>query len=404
MADGGGSGAGTFPILLARLLERGHRVDCFGIPGFTEPRSLERYAGYRFVDVHTRSIRGVWRWGNRLPTRYPRAAAAQLAIFLYQLEVAGRVSARRADYDLLLCTDALQLWPAAVPVISWPQSPPQSEAKALREPHLAHATRATWGARHYAAVQLYYAYRQGIARAALRSSDVYVCGSRWARDEWARFGAPAERLRVSSYLIDVDAFANVPPPGTAPHPTLLWLGRATPRKRLDLFLAGFAELKRRHPRARARVVGNLAEDAHAASLLAGYGPAQGVTLEPGVTRDRVPEIFAGADVLVQPSESENFGFSVAEALAAGRPVVLGPTNGTLDYADQAGFAFDAYEPAAVASAMERALMAVSSDATGMARKARAAAERHFRVERVVDHFEELAREVLRARRRPDAGS
>ena len=396
LSDGGGSGAGTFPVLLGQLLERGHRVDFYGLPGFTHPRSLERYDRYRFIDVNTRGIEGVWNAGNALPTQYPRAAAAQIAIFLCQLEVLRRIDRARQSYDLVLCTDAQQLWRSALPVISWPQSPPHTEAAALRAPHLAEAAKQNWGRRRHAAVLLYYAYRCALARAALNFSDLYVCGSHWARDEWRRFGAAPDQLCVSSYLIDVDAFAGVPPLSAPQAPTFLWLGRATPRKRLDLFLAGFAELKRRHPGVRAKIVGNLAQDGFSAPLLDAADPA--IALTPGVPRAEVPSVFAESDVLVQPSENENFGFSVAEALAAGRPVVLGPTNGTLDYADAAGYPFSVYDPRDVADAMERAMRDVAADGAGVSRRARAAATRHFRVEHVVERFEALAHGLVRAGR------
>src|SRR4051812_31940238 len=179
LADGSPSGAGTFPLLLARLLERGHHVDFFGIPGFAPPRSLERYDDYRFIDVHTRRVQGVWRFGNALPGPYPRAAAAQVALFLYQVEALRRIHRERERYDLVVCTDSQQLLPAKLPVLSWPQSPPHTEAKALREPEIARAAVKSWGVPRYVAVQLYYAYRAAQASAALRSSDIYVCGSRW---------------------------------------------------------------------------------------------------------------------------------------------------------------------------------------------------------------------------------
>jgi glycosyltransferase involved in cell wall biosynthesis len=48
-------------------------------------------------------------------------------------------------------------------------------------------------------------------------------------------------------------------------------------------------------------------------------------------REKVPALLADVDVLVQPSEDENFGSSVAEALACGVPSIIGMTNGTGDY-------------------------------------------------------------------------
>ncbi|HEV8549830.1 MAG TPA: glycosyltransferase, partial [Polyangiaceae bacterium] len=118
---------------------------------------------------------------------------------------------------------------------------------------------------------------------------------------------------------------------------------------------------------------------------------------PPLSRDRVPEAFAQADVLVQPSENENFGFSVAEALAAGRAVVAGPTNGTLEYAGAAGFGFDAYRPDSVAAAMERALVAVRTKGGELSREARAAAMTHFDPANVVTRFEETCRTLLAER-------
>ena len=63
-----------------------------------------------------------------------------------------------------------------------------------------------------------------------------------------------------------------------------------------------------------------------------------------------------ADVVVQPSEYEEFGSAVAEALACGVPVVTGPTNGTGEYAPSEGSAkFERYEPSSLADAIDRAL-------------------------------------------------
>ena len=58
----------------------------------------------------------------------------------------------------------------------------------------------------------------------------------------------------------------------------------------------------------------------------------------------VPALLREATVLVQTSENENFGSSVAEALACGTPVVVGPSNGTADYIDEHSMIFGDYEP------------------------------------------------------------
>jgi glycosyltransferase involved in cell wall biosynthesis len=402
LADGVGSGAGSFPILLRELLERGHRVDFFGIRGYTEPRSLEAFSNYRFVPLRLEWFRKA-RLTFRSFSRYSSALEAQLSHFGFQREAVRRIEARQpeARYDVIVCTDAQALWPSSLPILCWPQSPPNSEASALRSRDVARVAIQCQGIGHYAAVQLFYAYRQLVARSALHVPDIFLCGSRWARDEWARFGAREERLRALAYPIDLESFARATPLGTKSDAevTFLWLGRATPRKRLDLFLEAFELLHRREPRVRARLVGNLS-DALATRLLAPYRGHPAVRVDGALPRSEVPELLSDVHVLVQPSQNENFGFSVAEALAAGRAIVVGPTNGTADYLGEAGFLFGEYRPESVAAAMERAFEAVVQRGPLLSARAGEAAREHFSIKRVADRFLALCAEALARRTGP----
>jgi glycosyltransferase involved in cell wall biosynthesis len=396
LADGAGSGAGSFPILLKALLERAHRIDFYGNPKFIRPTSLEGLSGYRYVPLHSPAAERLFAGGARLGSPHVETLVSQVNHLTYQRLAAKAIEAehRHTPYDLVLQTDAQALWPSTLPVISWPQSPPQTEARTLRDPDVARLIRGTQGRARAAAVRLYYTYRQLLARAALRFSDRYICGSRWALSEWERFGAPRARLASFSYPVPLEPFADVGPPGAGETITFLWLGRATPRKRLDLFFEAFERVRRSYPRARARLVGNLEANAEVRALVERHVDPPCVVVEPPVARRDVPKLFAEVDVLVQPSQNENYGFSIAEALAAGRPVVAGPTNGTLEYAGDAGFRFDDYHADSVADAMGRALEAVIRDGPGLSRRARASARRHFSPSVVVDQFEALCRETI----------
>src|SRR5205085_9269547 len=147
----------------------------------------------------------------------------------------------------------------------------------------------------------------------------------------------------------------------------------------------------------ALVVGNVARDAAMRRIPEGLRGRFDV--RPPVPRTDVPRLLAECDVLVQPSDNENFGFSVAEALASGRPVVVGPTKGTGEYGGDAAFRFGEYTSSSVAEAMQRAFDAVRANGPAIAMAARARAREHFAIENVVRQFEEIvATGLLRAPR------
>jgi glycosyltransferase involved in cell wall biosynthesis len=396
ISDGGGSGAGAFSVLLRGLLDQGHEVSFYGVPGFTEPTSLGRFSGYRYVPLLVPELGPMYRATRSLPVQYPHAVVSVIAHAAYQRQALRKMEEepRATRPDFVLCLDALNLWRSQLPVLSWPQSPPQTEWEALRTRDTAAAVLKASGPAYLAAVNVFYAYRYLQARLTLPTSDALIISSRWSSKHWVRFGLAPERVVPLPYPIDVECFASVAPRPAGSPVTFLWLGRAVPRKRLDLFLEGFAKLRQRAPGVRALLVGNLAEDAVAARILEAHRGVPGVEVRPAVPRSDVGLVLAEADVVVQPSENENFGFAVAEALAAGRPVVVGATNGTGDYPGEAGFSFEHYDADSVAAAMDRARVAVEADRMGLSEIARRAAREHFATKAVVSRLLSLASGVI----------
>lgn len=399
ISDGGGSGAGAFTVLLGSLLEQGHAVSFYGVPRFTEPRSLGRFPAYRYVPLHVPEIGSVYRLTRSLPIQYPHAVVSVIAHAAYQHQAIRKMEAEPAATrpDVVLCLDALNIWRSRLPVLSWPQSPPQTEWEALRSPRTAVAVAKASGPVYLAAVNAFYAYRYLQARATLRTSDALIISSRWSSERWVRFGLSRDRVLSLPYPLDLESFAGVEPRPEGAPVTFLWLGRAVPRKRLDLFLDGFRRLRRRAPNARALLVGNLENDPAARRLLAAHHDLPGIELRGAVPRSEVGRIFAEADIVVQPSENENFGFTVAESLAAGRPVVIGPTNGTADYPGEAGFRFERYDADSVADAMDRARLAVETDRSRVSKAARRAAREHFAKDIVAARLVRLATDVIARR-------
>jgi glycosyltransferase involved in cell wall biosynthesis len=103
-------------------------------------------------------------------------------------------------------------------------------------------------------------------------------------------------------------------------PELLHVGSNIPRKRVDVLLRVFAEVRRAVPGARlVKVGGALTGDL--ARLAENLGVADAVVALPFLDRATLASVYRRAALVLQPSEAEGFGLPVAEALACGAVVL-----------------------------------------------------------------------------------
>lgn len=102
---------------------------------------------------------------------------------------------------------------------------------------------------------------------------------------------------------------------------IVFLGRIHPIKRLDLLAAAFVQIKTKFPQTRLVIAGP-DEGKHRKTVEPWFASvADSVDWLGEVGGTVKAELLQNAAVLVQCSDSENFGLSVPEALAAGTPVV-----------------------------------------------------------------------------------
>jgi glycosyltransferase involved in cell wall biosynthesis len=104
-------------------------------------------------------------------------------------------------------------------------------------------------------------------------------------------------------------------------PLVLYVGRATPEKNLDVLVRAMATVVQQEPEARLLIAGGGPEIDPLQQLAAELGVAEQVTLAGRVPYEDVPEYHAAADVLATASLSEVQPVSLTEAMAAGAPVV-----------------------------------------------------------------------------------
>ncbi len=109
-------------------------------------------------------------------------------------------------------------------------------------------------------------------------------------------------------------------------PIVMYLGRISHKKGLDLLIRAFAMVRRDAPTTRLAIVGPDDEGLmpELRALARSEGVAESVVFTGMLSGDEKRSALAAADVWALPSHSENFGNAVVEALASGRACVISP--------------------------------------------------------------------------------
>jgi glycosyltransferase involved in cell wall biosynthesis len=209
----------------------------------------------------------------------------------------------------------------------------------------------------------------------------------------------AGRLRAAVALTPMPLASLPPPVASTPRRGAIFVGRLTAQKRVDDLLDALAILARSGERLDLTVVGDGPERARLERRAAAPDLAGTVTFVGAVPPEAVPGHYAGKRVCVLPSVDEGLGLVVAEALAAGVPVVATRSGGIPDLLTdpESGELVPPANPAALADAIRH----VNGDdryLAGALRAGRALLER-LSPEAVAQRFEELYEGVLARRSR-----
>lgn len=389
-SSGSVSGAGF--LILKGLLERGYEIDFFGYPGFAFPDEISYFPNLCLIDLRRPRKLGLIDKLNKLENRVLRTLIGVLLRPSHRREVmhAMRQRHRTRHYDLELF---LGTWAFGrmknVPVISWVQGAPGSDCRSVHR----HADQIIQfcGRREFVKLKLYSSYRQTVGLPPFKNSDFVIVGSKMSAEILVTHNIERSRIFSLPYPLDLDQFAPadsaLPDSESNSPPLILWLGRIVPRKRLDLFLGACEQLLDEGIRIRVEVFGGFPFAAGYKRLLHEFRYPAALQYSAGMPRSEVPGKLQCTAVVVQPSEEEDFGSTVAEALACGVSVVIGPTNGTRDYVGQSAEVFERYEIESVAAALKRALSRVALSKAACAADARSAAQTHFALPHILDSLE-----------------
>ena len=396
-----GSVAGANHLIIEHLLQRGHTIDFFAKEDFVYPASLFAYDGFTYIGVERNGYQRVERWAHATPisTHALRFAVGQVS-YNAHLQLIRRELLRRhaeAPYDvvLFLGTGApFTIRARDLPVVTWVQGPPMTEIEAIKRHQAQICQRCGWLT--YAKLRAYYLWRDWSSKRENRRADQIICGSEWSRSRIVETGVSADTVHALPYPFDLDFF-EARPRQTPTVPTFGWLGRIVPRKRLDLLVSAFELVVQQYPEARLDVVGHFDSFQGFRSLLDECSVPEGhISYRESIPRSEVPAYLRSVTALVQPSENENFGSSVAEAMAVGTPAIVGPTNGTSEYAVGGCYHFDEHTPDSLAHSMIRCLEHQQRDADAVALEARTAASDMFAPSLVVETLETILQQTARA--------
>jgi phosphatidylinositol alpha-mannosyltransferase len=197
--------------------------------------------------------------------------------------------------------------------------------------------------------------------------------------------------RVIHPGVDLRAFA--PMDGRAPGPTILCPAPIEEaRKRVELVVGALPLVRRERGDARLLLL-RPRDPALAGSLEA----TPGVELFDAVAEPReLAPLYARASAVVLPAVAEALGLVLVEALACGTPVVGRDADGIPEVVDSdaIGRLFDGDDERALARAILETLALAEDPSTAAACRRRAEA---FSVERMVEGYEGLYRELLESR-------
>ena len=393
----GGSYVSANFLVLEELLNRGFEIDFYGWDTYNRPDELLDRQNLNYVSLPQKSLLQILEHQLLSPSNWFIKNVYPILHYFFVIPtdesiLKNAVLSRHVNrnYDLLLFLGVYaSLKIQDVPTVSWVQGPPQTEWFYINK--LRSNITAFNGSLIYIKALIFYALEKSRTKTGVNNSDILICGSKWSKERIFDYGVRPEAINILPYPMDVKAFnaKNFQRDEVSSKKTFLWLGRIDPRKRLDLLMEAYALLLKERRDVHLKIVGGFRHTKGYKKLIDFFEFPEHVEYISYVDRSQVPDLIKQCDVLIQPSEGENFGSSVAEALCCGLPVIVGPTNGTKDYISSTSFVFEEYTPESLKQTMVKAIEAVSQNPEILAEDARRTAEKNFDILKVVDDLEEI---------------
>ena len=217
---------------------------------------------------------------------------------------------------------------------------------------------------------------------------------------YLKVGVEAARVRIIPNGVRLDEFADLPPPGSfrrafglGDAPLIVFVGKITPRKGVDVLLRALARLP---SNVRLVVAGNfMMPEAPIRAIVEELHLTDRVLFPGLLLGDDRNAAYADADVVAYPSTDEIFGLVAAEGLMCGTPVVVCDDSGCGEVvrAADGGRVVPYGDPAALAIALQ-ALLNDPAERARCATTGKHYVETHFGWDQIAAETRALYVEVI----------
>jgi glycosyltransferase involved in cell wall biosynthesis len=217
---------------------------------------------------------------------------------------------------------------------------------------------------------------ENLARNVFLRADRLIAISENSKQDAVRLlGLDPERIELIYPGVPEVYFGAQARPSEQPY--ILYLGTIEPRKNVDTLLDAWSGCRFRGDFD--LVIAGASGWAASKTLARLAARPAGVRYLGYVSEDELPGLMAGASAFVYPSLYEGFGFPVAQAMAAGVPVITSNTSCLPEVADGAALLVDPRSTQEVRAAMEK-LLASSELRQELRARGLARAQREYRWE------------------------
>jgi glycosyltransferase involved in cell wall biosynthesis len=244
---------------------------------------------------------------------------------------------------------------------------------------------------------LFIGFLEWYTRNFLNCGDRVVVPSRAFRQDVIDFGLPHSKVvqlprgvELSRFHPDLADRAAWKAYGDLEGPIVLFLGRVSKEKGLEVLIEAWPEIQRRHPDA---ILGVVGDGPFRAEFEARMKPIGRALFAGMVVGDELPKLVGSCSVLAFPSTTDTFGNAVLEALASGVPAVVTDQGGPCEIVEDgsSGLVIGGNDARLLAEAVDRVL-SQEDLRTRLARNARLRAEEYSperATERQWEFFQEL---------------